>query len=156
MKWFQRCLNLFKLSHFALHTFVDSFAGYYKDGTEPGTRDCRYFAALFLLLRILAYIAYEVTLNVYFFELCALLLGIYAIVVTIITPYKPMYSKYNTLTPTMLIMMMMIIVSVMNVNFALIKVQNLRVLSVIITFILMSSPHLSNGYVDRNCSDVKI
>ena len=41
MKWFQRCLNLFKLSHFALHTFVDSFAGCYKDGTEPGTRDCR-------------------------------------------------------------------------------------------------------------------
>ena len=55
MKWFQRCLNLFKLmiSHFSLHTFVDSFAGCYKDGTEPGTRDCRYFAALFLLLRIL-------------------------------------------------------------------------------------------------------
>ena len=51
MKWFQECLNFFKLSHFALHTFVDSFAGCYKDETEPGTRDCRYFAAFFLLLR---------------------------------------------------------------------------------------------------------
>ena len=48
MKWFQKCMNKFKLSHLALHTFVDSFAGCYNDGTEPGTRDCRYFAALFL------------------------------------------------------------------------------------------------------------
>ena len=60
--------------------------------------------------------------------------------ITITKPYKPMYSKYNTLTPTMLMMMMMIIVSVMNINFALIKVQNLRVLSVVITIILMSLP----------------
>ena len=48
MNWFQKCLNCFKLSHLALHTFVDSFAGCYKDGTEPGTRDFHYFAALFL------------------------------------------------------------------------------------------------------------
>ena len=58
-KWFQRCLNRYKLSHLALHTFIDSFAGCYKDGTEPGTRDCRYFAALFLLLRIILYIVYR-------------------------------------------------------------------------------------------------
>ena len=50
MKWFQKCLNCLRLSHVALHTFVDSFAGCYKDGTEPGTRDCRYFAALYLLV----------------------------------------------------------------------------------------------------------
>ena len=142
MKWFQRCLNLFKLSHFSLHTFVDSFAGCYKDGTEPGTRDYRYFAALFLLLRILLYIAYEATLNIYFYGSCALLLGIYAIAVTITKPYKSMYNKYNTLTPTMLIIMMMIVVSIMNVSFALIKARHLRMLSIVITIILMSSPQL--------------
>jgi hypothetical protein len=141
-RWFQRCLNLFKLNHFALHTFVDSFAGCYKDGTEPGTRDCRYFAALFLLLRILLYIAYEATLNIYFFGLCALLVGIYAIAVTVTKPYKPMYSKYNAITPTMLIIIVMIAVSMMNVNFALIKAHRLRVLSVVITIILMSLPQL--------------
>ena len=42
----------------------------------------------------------------------------------------------------MLIMMMMIIVSIMNVNVALIKAYHLRVLSVVITIILMSSPQL--------------
>ena len=60
MKWFQKCLNGLKLNRYGLHIFVDSFAGCYKDGTEPGTRDCRYFAALFLLLRILTYLVLSV------------------------------------------------------------------------------------------------
>ena len=42
----------------------------------------------------------------------------------------------------MLIIMNMIIVSIMNVNFALIKAHHLRVLSVVITVILMLSPQL--------------
>ena len=140
MTWFQRCLNHFKLSHLALHTFVDAFSGCYKDGTEPETRDYRYFAAFFLLLRILLYIAYEATLNIYFYGLCALLLGIYAIAVIIAKPYKPRYNKFNTLTPVILIIMAMIVVSIMNVNFALIKARHLRIFSVVVTAILTSSP----------------
>ena len=53
-----------------------------------------------------------------------------------------MYNKYNTLTPTMLIIVVMITVSIMNVNFALIKAHHLRVLSFVITLILMSCPQL--------------
>ena len=37
MKWFQKCLNHVRLSKLALHIFVDSFSGHFKDGTEPGT-----------------------------------------------------------------------------------------------------------------------
>jgi hypothetical protein len=39
---FQKILNLFPVRWYILHTFVDSFQGCYKDGTEPGTRDCRW------------------------------------------------------------------------------------------------------------------
>ena len=49
---FQRCLNCLHLRSLTLHTFVDAFQGCYKDGTN-GTRDCRYFAALQLVLRLL-------------------------------------------------------------------------------------------------------
>ena len=35
-----------------LHAFMDAFQGCYKDGTN-GTRDCRYFAGLQLVLRLL-------------------------------------------------------------------------------------------------------
>ena len=43
---FQKCLNICRLSHVILHSFIDSIAGYYKDGTEPGTKDHRSFAAI--------------------------------------------------------------------------------------------------------------
>ena len=46
---FQKFLNLFPIRWYILHTFVDSFYGSYKDGTQPGTRDCRWFASLFFL-----------------------------------------------------------------------------------------------------------
>ncbi len=34
---------------------MDSFQGCYKDDTEPGTRDCRWFAALDLFFRVIIY-----------------------------------------------------------------------------------------------------
>ena len=41
--FFQRFLNLFSVRWYILHTFMDAFQGCYKDGTEPGTRDCQWF-----------------------------------------------------------------------------------------------------------------
>ena len=98
MTCFQRCLNHFKLSHTALHTFVESFVGYYKDGTEPGTRDCRYFAALFFFLRILFYITLAFTKNVSFAIIYCSFATVFAILFTIFKPYKSQYSVYNTIT----------------------------------------------------------
>ena len=40
-----------------LHTFADVFQGCYKNGTN-GTRDCRYFAGLYLLFRIVLLLAF--------------------------------------------------------------------------------------------------
>ena len=54
---FQRCLNGCNIRCQALHTFMDVFQGSYKDGTN-GTRDCRWFAALYLMLRIALLVVY--------------------------------------------------------------------------------------------------
>ena len=48
---FQRCLNWCNLRSQLLRTFMDALQGYYKDGTN-GTRDCRYFSALYLIVRM--------------------------------------------------------------------------------------------------------
>ena len=47
---FQRVLNRYHLSSQTLHTFMDTFQGSFKDGTN-GTRDYRYFAAVYLIVR---------------------------------------------------------------------------------------------------------
>ena len=51
MRIFQKCLGCCGRRWLALHAFADVFQGCYKNGTN-GTRDCRYFAGLYLLLRI--------------------------------------------------------------------------------------------------------
>ena len=53
---FQRFLNSCHLRSQALHTFMDAFQGCYKDGTN-GTRDCRYFAAVYLIARVAVYLS---------------------------------------------------------------------------------------------------
>ena len=50
---FQKCLSRCKMNSQALHTFVEVFQGCYKDGVTSGTRDCRYFAGLYFILRII-------------------------------------------------------------------------------------------------------
>ena len=54
-RWFQKFLNSCHLRSQALHTFMDSFQGCYKDGTN-GTRDCRYFAVIYLIVRVAVYL----------------------------------------------------------------------------------------------------
>ena len=103
MKWFQAMLNRFKLSHLVLHKFVESFNGYYKDGTEPETKDCRYFASLFLLLRIISYIALGCTENiasVIFFSFASTL---FAMLFIVCKPYKAQYSVYNSVAVVLLL-----------------------------------------------------
>ena len=51
MKIFQKCLGCCGRRLLALHAFADVFQGCYKNGTN-GTRDCRYFAGLYLVFRI--------------------------------------------------------------------------------------------------------
>ena len=48
---FQSCLGYCRVRWHVLHAFADTFNGYYKNGTE-GTKDCRYFAGLYLIFRI--------------------------------------------------------------------------------------------------------
>ena len=58
MRSFQRCLGYCtKIRWHFLHTFVDAFQGGYKNGTS-GTWDYRYFAGLYLLLRIVLLVAF--------------------------------------------------------------------------------------------------
>ena len=53
---FQKFLNRFHLRSQTLHTFMDALQGCYKDGTN-GTRDCRYFAAIYLIARVGVYLS---------------------------------------------------------------------------------------------------
>ena len=65
---FQRFLNYYHIHYQVLNILMDTFQGSYKDGSN-GTRDCRWFAALYLVVRItfllaLALVTSEIVLTV--------------------------------------------------------------------------------------------
>ena len=96
MRCFQRCLGRFRVSWHALHIFTDAFQGCYRDGTN-GTRDCRYFAALYLLVRIIMQVIRELSssLAIVFWE--GIIVFVFSILIAVAHPYKPKYSIYNTI-----------------------------------------------------------
>ena len=108
-RWFQRCLNRFHLRSLALNTFVDAFQGCYKDGTN-GTRDCRYFAALQLLLRLFVMFFFLVAKNtVVSTFLSSVVLGIYITLFVIAKPYR--VAIYNTTDIPVLMSLLLVGVS---------------------------------------------
>ena len=86
---FQRLLNRCNFRCQALHTFMDAFQGCYKNGTN-GTRDCRYFAALYLITRVavhtsLAFSSVSFTTSVF-----AAVIAVIVFLISCIHPYKKM------------------------------------------------------------------
>ena len=89
---FQRSLNRCRFQCRVLHTFMDVFQGGYKDGTN-GTRDCRYFAAVYLGVRIAAFVLFAITLSAAYLILAVTFFILLAMSVAIIRPHKS--NVYN-------------------------------------------------------------
>ena len=86
---FHKCLNCCHLRCLALHTFADAFQGCYKDGTN-GTRDCRWFSVVHLLMRFGIVAAYDMTK---YYNICCVFMLLwclfYLVVAAILVPpYK--------------------------------------------------------------------
>lgn len=102
LKLVQKCLNVLKMNRYGLHIFYDSFTGCYKDGTEPGTRDCRYFAALFLILRILMYLTLSLVSPIIALAINGAIIMLFLAIFIACQPYKNKFAIYNKITGIML------------------------------------------------------
>ena len=89
---FQRFLNRYHLSSQTLHIFMDTFQGGFKDGIN-GTRDCRYFAAVYLIVRVALYISLGVTIVTFNISMINGVLLLFALLLVMFQPYKK--SLYN-------------------------------------------------------------
>ena len=93
-QFFQKFLSLCPFNWHFLRAFVDSYQGCYKDGTEPGTLDCRWFATVMLLLRPLLLIIFGSTKSMTFFTYAVIILAIYLITLINLQPFKMTASRY--------------------------------------------------------------
>ena len=108
---FQRFLNRYHLSSPALHTFMDIFQGSFKDGTN-GTRDCRYFAAVYLIARVVLYLSVGISIVTFNTSMVSSVLLFLIVLLALFQPYKE--SLYNKLNICLVATLMMFFFSAMN------------------------------------------
>ena len=87
-RWFQKFLNLFPVRWYILHTFMDSFQGCYKDGTQPGTRDCRWFACMPFISHLLMFTIGIFTFDKVFQTFFPITVIIFTIILVNLEPFK--------------------------------------------------------------------
>lgn len=124
------------------NTFVDKFQGNYRNGTESDKKscDCRCFAALFLILRVLIFLAISLTESTLCFVVVACLLYGYAIILIVVQPYKKSYYKRGIID-TVCILLLALGVTVLNcTNIATVKDQNKKMIFIFIGLIVIISP----------------
>ena len=132
---FQKCLSYCQIQWHFLHAFVDSFQGCYKDGTEPGTYDLRWFSSYGLLLRLGICIIFILTLNAIYFIYALLLIVVVLILFVNFQPHKSLVSHYTTIDITFLILLSLHYTSIIGVNITALKGQQYLYLIFILAFL---------------------
>ena len=95
--FFQKLLHLFPFRWHVLHTFVNSFYRCYKDGTQPGTRDYRWFVAVFFFFRVLNYSIYSLCDSVASPILITLSIHLLVMLLAAISPFSSAHAHHNIL-----------------------------------------------------------
>ena len=138
---FQRCLNRCRLRSQLLHTFMDAFQGHFKDGTN-GTRDCRWFSALYLAVRL----GFLVTLSTvnnsnFWLPIGASITLLLLLLTAILRPYKS--PVHNNIDIFLLVMLVFPFVGVMTEVMSYSQLQFIA----LATFILEVSLTIPLAYI---------
>lgn len=108
LRLFQKILNTLPGRWYVLHTFVDSLQGCFKDGTEPGTRDCRWFVSLFILGRCFLFIVSIFAVNSMFFGFASILITTFSIILLLVQPYKQKFQQVSHVTAIFLLFLALV------------------------------------------------
>ena len=126
---FQRVLNRYHLNSQTLHYFMDTFQGSFKNGTN-GTRDCRYFAAIYLIVRVALYISLGISIVTFNISMINGVLLHCGLLLVIFQPYKK--SQYNKIDISLVFTMMAFFSSAW-----LFEADNIRLERIVDRFVLI-------------------
>ena len=92
--WFQRLLSCLKLRHQLLVFGMESFQSSYKNGIEPGTRDCRWFSAVPFIGRYGLLLVYTSILDATVIPFVIIFIFALMILTVLVQPYNS-YNKHH-------------------------------------------------------------
>ena len=106
---FHKLLNCCHLNTQSLHIFMDAYLGYFKDGTN-GTRDCRFFAALYFIARVVLFTSVSLIPPTMVPLVVSIIGLLFCCTITIIRPYKT-YSDNIINSIVIMVLLQFVIVS---------------------------------------------
>ena len=140
---FQKFLNLFPVRWYILHTFVESFYGSYKDGTQPGTRDCRCFASLFFLSRFCMLLAGAYAESAAYFKAATMILAVVALLFVMVQPFKENTHHFATINAFFVLLLALLHTSFIGAIGASFSVwRSLKALYLVVTTLTLVFPLL--------------
>ena len=139
MGCFQQCLGRCGLSFHALRIFMNAFQGCYTDGTN-GTHDCRYFAALNLIIHFIFFFILAFTLDVLFYAVGQFMLIVFAMLIAIIQPYKAQFAVYNIVDTVFILLLALWNCSVMCLELASMKDHRYKYSSQVVSAVIAILP----------------
>ena len=136
----QKCMTVLPQRwRIALHIFVDTFQGSFKDGTKPGSRDYRWFSAYYFVLRAIFLLIWSFSYNVMYLVLGSIILALMSMAIVVLQPYKD-NTKHNFLTPTFLLYLSCVYLCLVGADYSTIKEQQYVVVFQVIATIMSFSP----------------
>ena len=100
---------------------MDSFYGCYKNGTEPGTCDYRWFVSLFYIVRFPGFLIGLFTLNTMYYVIASMCLVLFAILMINIRPFKSDLCHYTDINIIFILFLASFYVLVTGINIASVK-----------------------------------
>ena len=122
---FQKLLNALPARWHIFHIFMDSFQGCYKDGSEPGTRDHRWFASVFILFRLAMFVVTVFTANSIYFVFGSIALALLSISLLILQPYKAKFHHYLPIITIFLLLLGLYYVAISGIDLASIELHKM-------------------------------
>ena len=135
---FRKLLNCCKLGCTVLHTFMDTFQGCYKNRTNS-KYDCRWFSAVYLIVRIAFHLLVAVTEDIKLLALCMTgVLIITALLIGVVQPYKSLVN--NRLDMALLLNAAMCVLSTVLFNTARMEHHKFIAPTVVVVIICVLLP----------------
>lgn len=130
-----------------LRVCLDTYQGYYKDGTN-GTADCRWFSCVYLLVRLLLLsIFYSVTSS-YFYALAAVVFFMMTLLHVTVKPYRESFRKYNIVHALLSLTMAVLFVTLVCIEESSFHSLHTKTFSIVLcSFILTSLIVHSSGHL---------
>jgi len=121
---------------------MDSFQGCFKDGTEPGTHDCRWFAAIFFLSRLVLMLFYALILSAAIDPIASMFIALLVMSILVIQPYKESMSHHSYVNTMFLLLFTLWSTSVSGLHIVDVRLPQFsyHLLGIIVVLAFVASP----------------